>query len=83
MLSAFESLLSGNAERLENVFDCEVSGEPRDWKIDLQPKSRRIRDHMANLRLSGDDAGVNKIFIDLGDGEWHVMNIQHEVTTDD
>jgi len=83
MLSAFEALLSGDAERLETVFDYEVSGETSEWTIDLQPKSRRIREHLSSLRLSGDDAGVSKIFIDLSDGEWHVMNIQHEVATDD
>lgn len=83
MLSAFEALLSGNAERLETVFDYEVSGEASDWTIDLQPKSRRISKHLSSLRLSGDDTGVSKIFIDLGNGEWHVMNIQHEVAADD
>jgi hypothetical protein len=83
MLSAFEALLSGDTERLETVFDYEVSGETSNWTIDLQPKSRRIREHLSSLRLSGNDAGVSKIFIDLSDGEWHVMNIQHEVATDD
>ena len=75
--------VSGDAGRLETVFDYEVSGEASDWTIDLQPKSRRISKHLSSLRLSGDDTGVSKIFIDLSDGEWHVMNIQHEVAADD
>jgi len=83
MLSAFEALLSGDAEHLETVFDYEVSGELSDWTIDLQPKSRRIREHLSSLRLSGDDTGISKIFIDLSDGEWHIMNIQHELPADD
>jgi len=83
MLSAFEALLSGDAEHLETVFDYKVSGELSDWTIDLQPKSRRIREHLSSLRLSGDDTGISKIFIDLSDGEWHIMNIQHELPADD
>ena len=79
MLSAFEALLSGDAGRLETVFDCQISGDASEWTIDLQPKSRRVSKHLSSLRLSGDDAGVNKILINLSDGEWHVMNILHEV----
>lgn len=79
MLSAFEALLSGDAGRLETVFDCQISGDASEWTIDLQPKSRRVSKHLSSLRLSGDDAGVNEILINLSDGEWHVMNILHEV----
>ena len=83
MLSAFEALLSGDAHRLESVFDYTVSGETSNWTIELRPKSRQVSKQLSSLRLSGDDAGVSKIFIDLADGEWHVINIQHEVSADD
>lgn len=79
LLGAFEALLSGEVTRLETVFDHEVSGDASNWTIDLTPKSRRVGKHLAGVHVSGDSRGVGKLLIHLDDGEWHVMNIQHEV----
>lgn len=78
LLGAFEALLSGDATRLEAVFDHEVSGDASNWTIDLTPKSRRVGKHLSSVQVSGDSRGVGKLLIHLDDGEWHVMNIQHE-----
>ena len=79
LLGAFEALLSGDVARLESVFDHEVSGDVSNWAIDLTPKSRRVGKHLASVHVSGDSRGVSRLLIHLDDGEWHVMNIQHEV----
>jgi hypothetical protein len=79
LLGAFEALLSGDAVRLEAVFDYQVTGDVSDWAIDLTPKSRRIGRHLSSLQVNGDSSGVGRILIRLRDGEWHVMSIRHEV----
>ena len=81
LLGAFEALLSGDAVRLESVFDYEVTGDVSNWTIDLKPKSRRIGKHLSSLHVVGNSNGVSRILISLRDGEWHVMSIRQEVST--
>lgn len=80
MLGAIEAILSGEAERLEAVFDSEVSKSESAWSIELKPKSRRISKHLARLRVGGNDASVKRIQIDLRDGEYHVMHIMRQAS---
>ena len=78
ILGAIEAILAGEAERLEAVFDYEITGGESDWFVDLTPRSRRISRHLGRLRIPGDDQAVSQILIDLRDGEYHVMNILRE-----
>jgi hypothetical protein len=78
ILGAIEAILAGEVERLDRVFDYEISGCESDWSVELKPRSRRISKHIARLRIDGDDHAVNRILIDLRDGEYHVMTILHE-----
>jgi hypothetical protein len=78
ILGAIEAILAGEVERLEAVFDYEITGGASDWSVELTPKSRRISRHLGRLRITGDDQAVRQILIDLRDGEYHVMNILRE-----
>lgn len=75
VLAAFDSVLAGDGERLKTLFAYEIEGTAANWKIELQPKSRRVGEQVSSLRLSGDGGGVNRVLMDLHDGEWHVMTI--------
>ena len=78
ILGAIEAILAGEVERLEAVFDYEITGAESDWSVELTPRSRRISKHLGRLRIKGDDQAVSQIIIDLRDGEFHVMNILRE-----
>jgi hypothetical protein len=78
ILGAIEAILAGEVERLEAVFDYEITGTDDVWSVELTPKSRRISRHLGRLRITGDDQAISQILIDLRDGEFHVMNILRE-----
>jgi len=80
ILGAIEAILAGEAERLETVFNYEITGSESDWSVELTPRSRRISKHLACLRVSGGGEGVSRILIDLRDGEYHVMNMLHKAS---
>jgi len=75
IIGAIEAILSGEANRLETLFEYEVSGTAADWSIELKPRSRRVARRVALLRVSGNSDSVTRILIDLGDDEYQVMNI--------
>ncbi len=75
IIGAIEAILSGEAGRLEALFEYEVSGTAADWSLELEPRSRRVARRVALLKVSGNGDAVTRIRIDLGDGEYQVMNI--------
>ena len=78
ILGAIEAILSGETGKLESVFNVEVSGETTGWTVMLTPRSKRIAAHLTGLEVSGDDASVTTIVVNLKDGEHHVMHILHD-----
>jgi len=75
VLAAFESMLAGDGERLNTLFAYDITGTVANWTIELRPRSRRVSEQVSKLSLSGDCGGVNRVLMDLHDGEWHVMTI--------
>ena len=75
IIGAIEAILAGEATRLEALFDYEISGTRADWSIELRPRSRRVARRVSQLRVSGSGDSVERILIDLDDGEYQVMNI--------
>ena len=77
MLGGIEAILAGHTEQLNESFDAELSGASDDWSLQLKPKSRRISAHLTGMQVKGDSNAVNSIRIDMKDGEWSLMEIQH------
>jgi len=75
ILDAIEAILSGESEKLESVFDYELSGTGDAWSVQLTPISRRIARQLTGMQVTGDDQSVTSIRIILKGGEWHVMDI--------
>ena len=76
MLGGIEAILAGQIERLESVFDHELSGTDDNWAMQLSPRSRRIARQLKGLRVTGNDESVTSIRFELKGDEWHLMEIQ-------
>jgi hypothetical protein len=77
MLGGIEAILAGETEQLAAVFQHELSGEAGNWSLQLTPRSKRVARQLSSLTVTGDAEAVNAIRFELGDGEWHAMEIQH------
>ena len=75
ILDAIEAILSGESEKLESVFNYELSGTHDAWSVQLTPISRRIARQLTAMQVNGDDQSVTSIRINLEGGEWHIMDI--------
>lgn len=75
MLGAIEAILAGQPEKLEPVFDHELSGTRDAWSVRLTPVSQRMARQLTSLQIEGDDSSTTSIRFDLPDGEWHRMTI--------
>ena len=53
MLSAFDALLSGDAEALAKVFAVTVSGDDAAWQLDLTPSDGRARRRLGSVVIHG------------------------------
>ena len=78
ILGAIEAILSGEADKLESVFNYTLSGSSDAWSVHLTPISRRMGKQLTSLQVNGDDQAVTSIRIDLKNGEWHLMDILHD-----
>lgn len=78
IIGAIEAILSGEATRLETLFEYELSGTQTDWSMELRPRSRRAARNLSSLSISGTSDSVARILIDLQDGEYQVMTILPE-----
>lgn len=75
MLDGIEAVLAGNAERLNETFDYELSGSESDWTLRLVPKSKRIAAHLSVMTVKGTDKAATSIRTDQGADEWSQMDI--------
>jgi hypothetical protein len=75
ILGAIEAILSGDSNKLESIFDYELSGTSDAWSVRLTPISRRIAKQLKSLQIKGDDQALSSIRVDLETGEWHVIHI--------
>jgi hypothetical protein len=80
MLGAIEAILAGEADKLEAVFDYELSGSADSWSMRLTPISRRIARQLTSLQVDGDGESATAIRFDLKGGEWHQMAIIRDAT---
>ena len=78
MLGGIEAILAGQIDRLESVFDHELTGTDNEWSMQLKPRSRRVARQLLGLRVTGNKESVTSIRFDLKNDEWHLMEIQKQ-----
>ena len=75
ILGAIEAILSGDSDKLEATFHCELSGTEGAWALQMTPISRSVAKRISKLEVQGDNHTVTSIRINLQDDEWHLMSI--------
>jgi len=77
LLGGIEAILAGQADKLDAMFDYELTGTSCSWSLRLEPKSRKISSHLASMLVKGDEDVVSSIRVDMNKGEWSLMEILH------
>lgn len=76
VVEAIRGTLTGNRDALERHFKASVSGEAREWRLELTPRDWRLLSQVRTIRVSGRDAVVREVAVSLADGDRSVMSIE-------
>ena len=76
IVEAIRGTLTGNRAALDRLFETKVSGDPRQWSLELVPRDLRLRGQVASVRVSGREAVAREVRILLADGDHSVMTIE-------
>jgi len=77
MLGGIEAILAGQADKLDAMFNYELTGTSCSWSLHLEPKSSRVSSHLTSMLVKGDKESVVSIRVDMVQGEWSLMDILH------
>ncbi len=77
LLGGIEAILAGQADKLDAMFNYELSGTSCSWTLRLEPKSSKISSHLASMLVKGNEQSVASIRVDMAKGEWSLMEILH------
>lgn len=75
MLQSIESLLAGNTEMLERLFELELAGTADNWQLRLTPIAARLAKQLNQLTVCGGGRAINDIRFDMQNGEWQHLEI--------
>ena len=75
IVEAIRGTLTGNRGVLERLFETRVSGDARQWSLELVPRDLRLRGQVASVRISGREQVATEVRILLADGDHSVMTI--------
>jgi outer membrane lipoprotein-sorting protein len=76
MVEAIRATLTGNREALEHHFRTSVTGDARQWRLELVPRDTRLRAQVSSIRLVGFGSDVREVVVQLADGDRSVMAIE-------
>ncbi|HEX4234310.1 MAG TPA: LolA-related protein [Caldimonas sp.] len=76
IVEAIRGTLTGNRAALERLFEARLSGDVRQWSLELVPRDLRLRAEVASVRVSGRESMVQEVGIQLADGDHSVMTIE-------
>jgi outer membrane lipoprotein-sorting protein len=76
IVEAIRGTLTGNRAALERLFETRVSGDARQWSLELVPRDLRLRGQVASVRVSGRESMAREVRILLADGDHSVMTIE-------
>lgn len=75
MLNGIEALLAGDIRVLQRVFETKISGSADDWTLTLLPESRRMRNRLQRIIVSGNAKTIASIQFELENDERQLMRI--------
>lgn len=81
IVEAIRGTLTGNRAALERLFETRVSGDARQWALELVPRDPRLRGQVASVRVSGRESVAREVRILLADGDQSVMTIEPVTTS--
>ncbi|HEY2558915.1 MAG TPA: LolA-related protein [Caldimonas sp.] len=76
IVEAIRGTLTGNRAALERLFEVGLSGDPRQWSLELVPRDLRLRGQVASVRVSGRESTLQEVRVLLADGDHSVMTIE-------
>ncbi len=80
VVEAIRGTLTGNRDALERHFTASVTGTAERWSLALVPRESRLRDQVASVRVSGEQASVREVAVLLADGDRSVMTLEPATT---
>ena len=78
MLSGIEAIISGDENQLMDSFELELHESDGDWSIRFTHRSRRVARNLEGLYVSGSDDVIVSIRVNLGEGEWQLIELQQD-----
>ena len=76
LVEAFRASFMGNAERLQEVYETTVGGDPRKWTLLLRPRESEGRTMVDYILFSGREGRIDTIAIRAPDGDRSVMTLR-------
>ena len=76
IVEAIRGTLTGNREALERFFKASVSGDVRQWRLELAPRDWRLLAQVRSITVSGQADVVREVQVVLPDGDRSVMTIE-------
>lgn len=77
MLGGIEAILAGQTDKLDEMFNYELTGTSCSWSLRLEPRSRKISSHLTSMLVKGDEEILSSIRVEMKKGEWSLMDILH------
>ena len=80
IMEAIRGTLTGNRDALEKNFQAAVSGTPQRWSLELKPREPRLRELVVAVTVSGANALVRQVAVQMADGDRSTMTIEPVAT---
>ena len=74
-IDSIRGTLAGDRAALERVYKLDLSGDERQWTLELQPLSQRMKKVVERIRIAGEQHELRTIEIRQADGDRSVMTI--------
>ena len=79
ILGAIEAVLAGDQARLEESFQCDVTGPIDAWSLQMTPLAKSVARRLTAIEVTGNEQAVTSIRISLPNDEWHQMQIGNDL----
>jgi len=75
LVEGIRSTLAGDLATLQRHYEIAFSGNGEQWRLDLAPKSRRVREKVETIRIQGIGTAIGTIVVSEKDGDRSEMTI--------
>ena len=75
LVEGIRSTLAGDLATLRRYYEIAFSGDRDQWRIDLKPKTGRVREKVVRIRVQGRGTAIGAILVEEKDGDRSEMTI--------